>query len=71
MEIPGVAKTHLSIALGIEDISHKYSTYFINSYQLMQNLLKANHKNMLNEKLKQYSKYKVLVISAVVFLRET
>ena len=54
MGTPGVGKTHLAIALGIEAISHKYSTYFINSYQLIQNLLKVNHENRLNEKLKQY-----------------
>ena len=68
MGTPGVGKTHLAIALGIEAISHKYSTYFINSYQLIQNLLKANHENRLDEKLKQYSKYKVLVIDEIGYL---
>lgn len=68
MGTPGVGKTHLAIALGIEAIGHKYSTYFINSYQLIQNLLKANHENRLDEKLKQYSKYKVLVIDEIGYL---
>ena len=68
MGTPGVGKTHLAIALGIEAISHKYSTYFINSYQLIQNLLKANHENRLDEKLKQYSKYKLLVIDEIGYL---
>lgn len=30
LETPGVCKTHLATALGIEVIKHKYSTYFIN-----------------------------------------
>ena len=59
---PGVGKTHLAIALGISAIEHKYSTYFISCHQLIQNLLKANHENRLDERLKQYAKYKVLII---------
>ena len=51
---PGVGKTHLAIALGISAIEHKYSTYFISCHQLIQNLLKANHENRLDERLKQY-----------------
>ena len=65
---PGVGKTHLAIALGISAIEHKYSTYFINCHQLIQNLLKANHENRLEEKLKQYAKYKVLIIDEIGYL---
>ena len=52
---PGVGKTHLAIALGISAIENKYSTYFISCNQLIQNLLKANHENRLDERLKQYA----------------
>ena len=52
---PGVGKTHLAIALGISAIEHKFSTYFIGCHQLIQNLLRANHENRLEEKLKQYT----------------
>lgn len=65
---PGVRKTHLAIALGISRIEHKYTTYFINCHQLIQNLLKANHENKLEEKLKQYAKYKVLIIDEIGYL---
>ena len=65
---PGVGKTHLAIALGISAIEHKFSTYFINCYQLIQNLLKANHENRLEDKLKQYAKYKVLIIDEIGYL---
>lgn len=65
---PGVGKTHLAIALGISAIEHKFSTYFINCHQLIQNLLKANHENRLEDKLKQYAKYKVLIIDEIGYL---
>ena len=65
---PGVGKTHLAIALGISAIEHKYSTYFISCHQLIQNLLKANHENRLDERLKQYAKYKVLIIDEIGYL---
>ena len=65
---PGVGKTHLAIALGILAIEHKYSTYFVNCHNLIQNLLKASHENRLEERLKQYSKYKVLIIDEIGYL---
>lgn len=65
---PGVGKTHLATALGIEAIKHKYSTYFINCHVLIQNLLKVNFENKLEEKLKLYSKYKVLIIDEIGYL---
>ena len=65
---PGVGKTHLAIALGISAIENKYSTYFISCHQLIQNLLKASHKNRLDERLKQYAKYKVLIIDEIGYL---
>ena len=68
MGTPGVGKTHLATALGIEAIEHKYSTYFINCHVLIQNLLKANYENKLEEKLKLYSKYKVLIIDEIGYL---
>lgn len=65
---PGVGKTHLAIALGILAIEHKFSSYFINCHTLIQNLLKASHENRLEDRLKQYSKYKVLIIDEIGYL---
>lgn len=65
---PGVGKTHLAIALGISAIEHKFSTYFIGCHQLIQNLLRANHENRLEEKLKRYAKCKVLIIDEIGYL---
>lgn len=65
---PGVGKTHLAIALGILAIEHKYSAYFVNCHMLIQNLLKASHENRLEDRLKQYSKYKLLIIDEIGYL---
>lgn len=65
---PGVGKTHLAIALGILAIEHKFSTYFVNCNTLILNLLKASHENRLEDRLKQYSKYKVLIIDEIGYL---
>jgi len=65
---PGVGKTHLAIALGILAIEHKFSAYFISCHNLIQNLLKASHENRLDDRLKQYSKYKVLIIDEIGYL---
>ncbi len=65
---PDVGKTNLAIALGILAIEHKYSTYFVNCHNLIQNLLKASHENRLEDRLKQYSKYKVLIIDEICYL---
>jgi len=65
---PGVGKTHLAIALGILAIEHKFSAYFINCHTLIQNLLKASHENRLEDRLKHYSRYKVLIIDEIGYL---
>lgn len=55
----------MAIDLGISSIANKYSTYFISCHQLIQNMLKANHENRLDEHLKQYAKYKGLIIDEI------
>lgn len=65
---PGVGKTHLATAIGIEAASNRYSTYFINCYELISNLKKASYENRLTEKLKNYEKYSVFIIDEVGYL---
>lgn len=65
---PNVGKTHLTIALRISVIENKYSAYFISCHHLIQNLLKANHENRPDERLKQYAKYKILIIDEISYL---
>lgn len=65
---PGVGKTHLATATGIETTKNRKSTYFINCNDLIDNLKKAYHENRLDVRLKFYSKYKVLIIDEMGFL---
>lgn len=65
---PGVGKTHLATAIGIENAKSNHSTYFINCNDLIQSLKKAYLHNRLDDKLKTLSKYKLLIIDEVGYL---
>ncbi|KJJ84552.1 transposase orfB for insertion sequence element [Candidatus Omnitrophus magneticus] len=65
---PGVGKTHLAIAIAMEGLKNKYSTYYINCHDLITELNKANYENSLETKLKTLCKYKVLVIDEIGYL---
>jgi len=65
---PGVGKTHLATALGLEAAAHRCSTYYANCQQLVEGLKKANFENRLPEKLKTLAKYKLLIIDEIGYL---
>lgn len=65
---PGVGKTHLAVALGIEAARNRYSTYYINCHNLIEQLNKAHHENRLADRLKIFAKYKVLIIDEIGYL---
>lgn len=65
---PGVGKTHLATAIGLENARSNHSTYFINCNDLIQTLKKAFLQNRLDDKLKTLSKYKLLIIDEVGYL---
>lgn len=65
---PGVGKTHLSVAIGMESAKKRYSTYFINCHDLLLNLKRAHLENRLETRLKHYSKYRVLIIDEIGYL---
>ena len=62
---PGVGKTHPAVSLGMIAAQHRYSTYYINCHNLITQLNKAHYKNRLQERLKNYAKYKVLIIDEI------
>lgn len=64
----GVGKTHLSVALGIEAAMNHRSTYFITCSDLLLHLKRAQMENRLEQKLKLYSRYKLLIIDEVGFI---
>ena len=51
---PGVGKTHLSIALGVEACNQGIRTLFINCHDLLLRLQKAKEKNHLERVIRRY-----------------
>ena len=65
---PGVGKTHLATAIGIEAAKNRNSTYFINCNDLVLRLKRAHLENRMETRLKFFAKYKLLIIDEVGFL---
>ena len=65
---PGVGKTHLATAIGVEAASKRSLTYFITCHDLIQNLRKAYDENRLEARLKHYNKYRLLIIDEIGYL---
>ena len=66
--LPGTGKTMLSTCIGIEAASNRISTYFISCSKLLTELNKAHLENRLEKRLKQFNKYKLLIIDELGFL---
>ncbi len=64
----GVGKTHLAVSIGIVATKKRYSTYFIKCNNLLQQLKKAKLENRLGDRLKHFTKYKVLIIDELGYL---
>lgn len=65
---PGVGKTHLAIALGIEAAKQKQQARFINCNDLLLQLKKAHLNGNLEKKLKIYGRYRLLIIDEVGYM---
>jgi len=65
---PGVGKTHIAIAMGMDTLRYKFSTYYINCHQLVNQLNKAHFENKLESKLKRLCSYRVLIIDELGYL---
>lgn len=68
MGSPGTGKTHLATSIGIEAASQRISTYFINFAELMNKLKKAAAENRVQEVVKHYLKYSLLIIDEIGYL---
>lgn len=64
----GVGKTHLAVGIGIAAAKQRKMTYFIKCHDLIQNLKKAQLENRLADRLKHYTKYKLLIIDEIGYL---
>lgn len=65
---PGVGKSHLAIAMGIEAVNAGFKVYFVNGGTLAEELKNANLKGVLEKKLKALGKYDVLIIDEMGYL---
>lgn len=65
---PGVGKTHLAISLGVCSARQRMSTYFIPCMDLMMQLKRARLEGKLEDRLRCFAKYRVLIIDEVGFL---
>jgi DNA replication protein DnaC len=64
----GVGKTHLATSIGIASAKKRTSTYFIKCNDLIMNLKRAKLENRLENRLKHYAKYKLLIIDEIGYL---
>ena len=64
----GVGKTHLATAIGVTAAQNRNSTYFIKCADLMETLHKAQLEGRLQERLKKFSGYKLLIIDELGYL---
>jgi len=64
----GVGKTHLATALGIEAASQRISTYYINFAKLMEKIKTAAKEGRLEQVIKHYLKYTLLIIDEVGYV---
>lgn len=65
---PGVGKTHLATALGIEAIRQGYRCTFVTAQMLITILAKAHAQNHLEAKLKTFCQPKLLLIDEIGYI---
>lgn len=66
--MPGTGKTMLACCIGRKAACNRISTYFINCNDLINSLRKARYENKLEQKIKFFNKYKLLIIDEIGFL---
>src|SRR5574344_207148 len=65
---PGVGKTHLSIAIGLEATKQRRRVKFINAEDLTNELIAANRSNTLTDYLESMSRIELLIIDEIGYL---
>ncbi len=68
MGSPGTGKTHLAVSLGIEAAGQRISTYYINFAALMEKFKTAAKENRVEQVVKHYLKYTLLIIDEIGYL---
>lgn len=65
---PGVGKTHLAIALGMEAVKNGFPVHFVNAGTLMERLVQAEREGKLEYKIRGYLKFKLLIVDEIGYL---
>jgi DNA replication protein DnaC len=65
---PGVGKSHLAIALGMEAIRKGFPVHFVNAGTLMERLVQAEREGKLEYKIRGYLKFKLLIVDEIGYL---
>lgn len=65
---PGVGKTHLATALGMEAAKKGFLTYFIKAHDLLTRLRQSKDENRLEASLRYYNRYKLIIVDELGFL---
>lgn len=65
---PGVGKTHLAVALGVQAISQGVATYFITAHDLVNDLRHAHAENRLERRLRVYMSPRLLLIDEMGYI---
>ena len=65
---PGVGKSHIAIALGVQAIKVGFTVYFVNASYLIERLNKANREGVLEKKIKDFTKFKLLIIDEMGYI---
>jgi DNA replication protein DnaC len=64
----GVGKSHLSVSIGIAAAKKRISTYFIKCHDLINQFKKAYLENKLEDRIKHFCKYRLLIIDEIGYL---
>jgi DNA replication protein DnaC len=65
---PGVGKTHLAIALGLEAVRSGFRVHFTNAATLIERLVDANKQDRLEQKIKGLSRFQLLIVDEIGYL---
>jgi DNA replication protein DnaC len=65
---PGVGKTHLAIALGLEAVRSGFRVHFTNATTLIERLVYADKQDRLEQKIKGLSKVQLLIVDEIGYL---
>src|ERR1700747_2099307 len=66
---PGVGKTHLAIALGVQSAEIGYRVYFTSAIELARRMTRALAENRLRREMKTLNRPKLLIIDEVGYLQ--